>query len=652
MYIQSLILPVLLKSNIQGESRVQEQDKEKREFGDLVAEQAQNPDQSTILDPEKQPQLEGEDSETTQPSVEIESEELKTVKSPLILAENAEVPLTDTSKWDFTELEKVMEKQKKDETKVSSTSEMETLNVQDQSQENDSLSTEKGQTESNPEESLATEGVKKESNTEETSTEKVKEEPLVVDTGKEDNFQTVEATQPSIINTKSDHQKNDGELSVSQHIEKSFISEIKKDEKVDKSNKSSSSSSDKEEMEDSFLLHLHQETRSTNSNSEHYPISAEASPTEAALIGAAVNENIPSSNQDIEPSTVQVSHVDKNKTKKWFVGALAFLFVSGGVYLWATQDKIHNPTHAIMPEEKQEPQKIMLTASGKSFELDLLTIGYDGKDPETVDQTKLLAWLDEVKKQVDIPMKNASQKKVDEPITPEQAGSVVDVKAVKEWLSNIKTIMNQPKELPLLTIEPQVTTEDLRAASKKLVGSYRTTFDAGNVNRTINIKLASKAIDGLVLLPGQNFSFNKVVGERTAARGYKSAAVIVKGEYSEGIGGGICQVSSTLFNSVDEANLKITRRISHSKEVTYVPPGRDATVSWGGPDFRFRNNYNKPIVIRIIVQGGTLTVKTYTVPGAEKAKKKIQPPPTEKFSQITVDGTKPNEILPDQPTTP
>jgi vancomycin resistance protein YoaR len=96
---------------------------------------------------------------------------------------------------------------------------------------------------------------------------------------------------------------------------------------------------------------------------------------------------------------------------------------------------------------------------------------------------------------------------------------------------------------------------------------------------------------------------------------------------------------------VDEANLKIVQRRSHSKEVTYVPPGRDATVSWGGPDFKFRNNLNKPVLIRIKISGSHLTVYTYTVPGAKVARKKVPQAP-ESFSTIQVDPNKPTDNLP------
>src|SRR5690606_24482567 len=114
----------------------------------------------------------------------------------------------------------------------------------------------------------------------------------------------------------------------------------------------------------------------------------------------------------------------------------------------------------------------------------------------------------------------------------------------------------------------------------KLIGQYVTYYNSRNKNRSHNISLAAKSINNYVLFPGEVFSFNKVVGQRTISKGYMRAKVIVRGEFSEGIGGGICQVSSTLYNAADHAGLKIMQRYSHSRSVPYVPPGRDATVNW------------------------------------------------------------------------
>ncbi|WP_280768864.1 VanW family protein [Salipaludibacillus daqingensis] len=167
-------------------------------------------------------------------------------------------------------------------------------------------------------------------------------------------------------------------------------------------------------------------------------------------------------------------------------------------------------------------------------------------------------------------------------------------------------------EVSVLDIYPEVDSELLAHIRVQPIGEYVTYYNSNNKNRSHNISLASEAMDNHVVFPNETFSFNRAVGERTLAKGYVSAPVIVKGEFSEGVGGGICQVSSTLFNAVDHAGLKIVQRFSHSRRVPYVPPGRDATVSWYGPDFTFQNNYNQPILIRTKGSNGSMSVTLYS----------------------------------------
>lgn len=173
---------------------------------------------------------------------------------------------------------------------------------------------------------------------------------------------------------------------------------------------------------------------------------------------------------------------------------------------------------------------------------------------------------------------------------------------------------NEPSnfDIPITTIYPEIDSELLSQINSHRIGHYTTFFNASNKTRSYNISLAIKAINNQVIFPGETFSFNKVVGKRTAKKGYLRAPIIIKGKVYEGIGGGICQVSSTLFNAVDQAGLKIIERYSHSKKVPYVPPGRDATVSWYGPDFIFSNNYNQPILIRANSYEGIVIVKIYS----------------------------------------
>jgi vancomycin resistance protein YoaR len=167
-------------------------------------------------------------------------------------------------------------------------------------------------------------------------------------------------------------------------------------------------------------------------------------------------------------------------------------------------------------------------------------------------------------------------------------------------------------EVPLLAVYPKVDSELLAEIREKKIGEYRTYFNVNNKNRSNNISLATEAINNYVVFPGEVFSFNQVVGKRSAEKGYLLARVIVKGEFSEGIGGGICQVSSTLFNAIDNAGLETIQRYSHTRSVPYVPSGRDATVSWYGPDFSFKNKYNQPILIRAKTQGGMVSIMVYS----------------------------------------
>lgn len=157
-----------------------------------------------------------------------------------------------------------------------------------------------------------------------------------------------------------------------------------------------------------------------------------------------------------------------------------------------------------------------------------------------------------------------------------------------------------------------------------MIASYSTSFDSSQTGRSTNLRLAMKAINGKVLQPGQTFSFNGTVGERTAARGYKMGYVYSGGQAVPGIGGGVCQVSSTLFNAVLLANLGIVERHYHSLTVSYVPLGRDATVLWNSKDFKFKNTLNYPIkLVTEYNASGKLTIKIMTSPSVSTPKVRL-----------------------------
>ncbi|WP_373232701.1 VanW family protein [Cohnella sp.] len=198
-------------------------------------------------------------------------------------------------------------------------------------------------------------------------------------------------------------------------------------------------------------------------------------------------------------------------------------------------------------------------------------------------------------------------------IIPEQIGFKLDrTRFTDQFQTFFFSNGNNTIEAARKPIYPRVDSELIAHLREKTIGHYVTYFNSRNKNRAHNITLAAKAINNAVLFPGEIFSFNQAVGKRTKEKGYLRASVIVKGELSEGIGGGICQVSSTLFNAVDRAGLQILQRYSHSRSVPYVLPGRDATVSWDGPDFSFQNKYNQPILIRVYSGGGRMFVTIYS----------------------------------------
>ncbi len=182
-------------------------------------------------------------------------------------------------------------------------------------------------------------------------------------------------------------------------------------------------------------------------------------------------------------------------------------------------------------------------------------------------------------------------------------------------IDEAKQMVSTPQDtytIPLKTLYPNVTTNEIgREAFPDLLATYSTSYASSNANRSTNIALAASKINGTVLMPGEEFSFNGTVGKRTASAGFKTATVYSNGQVTTDYGGGICQVSSTLYNSVLRANLEITNRVNHTFTVGYVPIGLDATVSWGAPDFKFKNNRNYPVKIVATTSNKRLTISVY-----------------------------------------
>lgn len=159
--------------------------------------------------------------------------------------------------------------------------------------------------------------------------------------------------------------------------------------------------------------------------------------------------------------------------------------------------------------------------------------------------------------------------------------------------------------IPLKVLYPSVTTNMIGTeAFPDLLSEFKTTYSTRDTDRTTNLKLAADKINGTVLMPGETFSYNQVVGERTIAAGYREAPIYVQGQVVDGLGGGICQITSTLYNAVIYANLEIVERSNHQFVPSYVSASRDATVVYGSIDFKFKNNRNYPIKLVCSVSGG------------------------------------------------
>lgn len=179
-------------------------------------------------------------------------------------------------------------------------------------------------------------------------------------------------------------------------------------------------------------------------------------------------------------------------------------------------------------------------------------------------------------------------------------------------IEEAKQILKEEKEnykIPLKITKPKVAVKDLgNKLFKQTLAKYTTIYDAGNTNRSHNIALAAKTINGTILLPGETFSYNGILGNTNKEKGYKVGTAYVGGKVVESYGGGICQVSSTLYNSVLYANLGIVERHNHSYVVNYVPAGRDATVAYGGKDFKFKNTRQYPIKIVASAKNGVVSI--------------------------------------------
>ncbi len=203
-------------------------------------------------------------------------------------------------------------------------------------------------------------------------------------------------------------------------------------------------------------------------------------------------------------------------------------------------------------------------------------------------------------------------------IVPSQDGVGPDVEALVVELTRVLTTTDtRIAELRTRRIEPEITTEDAQAMGiRERIATYTTHYSSTNRPRVNNIHTLSDALHGTLVPPGGVFSFNETIGQRTAAKGYQEAPAIIGGRLVPSLGGGICQVGTTIFNTVFESGLPVVERRAHSFYISSYPNGRDAAVAWGGPDFKFKNDTDHWVFIATSYTNSSVTVSLYgTDPG-------------------------------------
>ncbi|MCE5315013.1 MAG: VanW family protein [Armatimonadota bacterium] len=238
-----------------------------------------------------------------------------------------------------------------------------------------------------------------------------------------------------------------------------------------------------------------------------------------------------------------------------------------------------------------------------------------------LDDVQIKKTIAKIASVVNKPHKDARIKAVNGLLEIEQdsVGLVLDEKRAVDSIAKALRSSNMVAALPVVSDKPDVTAQDARGINT-LLARFTTHYNPAKQDRTHNLTLAATAIDGIIVKPGQKFSYNDAVGPRDLETGFREAPIFVRGKLEPGVGGGICQVSSTLYNAALLAGVRVVERYPHSRTVPYVGPGRDATVAYGARDFKFENTDKSPICILTSIGRGSLTVDIY---GSSSDKKDI-----------------------------
>lgn len=318
------------------------------------------------------------------------------------------------------------------------------------------------------------------------------------------------------------------------------------------------------------------------------------------LIGKNIELNI-NFNEKIAESIY--SNIDEEWTGK---------FVDNSYYIEEDSLIIEKGKTGVVLDKEKLDEEIKEAINKKISGQDISEIEIPTKivNPEDID-------IEKIRNVIYREAQNAYYDEENETMYPHVNG--VDLAIGIEDAKNIVEIDKEVYEIPITTTVPEITTEKFgeKAFPIKLA-SFVTRYDASDINRSTNIELSAKAMNEKVLAPEEVFSFNDVVGPRSASKGYLIAGAYAAGELIQSYGGGVCQVSSTLYNVALYANLEIVQRYNHPAIVSYVEAGRDATVSYGYKDFKFKNTRSYSIKIKTDAKNGILTIEFWGIPETEE----------------------------------
>ena len=349
----------------------------------------------------------------------------------------------------------------------------------------------------------------------------------------------------------------------------------------------------------------------------------------------------------LNPTLMEVSYdVDKAVEEAYKIGREGNIFINNYQILFTLIGKKDVDVNMTLNEEvtRQSIQDIgvnlpgIVIESSYFIEEDILTITR-GKEGIAIDEESLLNKvkdnlndiniqenditipvvhkipeeinIDKIHEEVYKEVQDAYYTKDPFTIYPEVDGVDFDVEAAKALIA---AEVKDEYQIQLIITKPKVTVSQIGSeAFPDRLSNFTTRYDASAKDRTTNLVIACQKLNGKVIMPGETFSYNQTLGKRTAAAGYKNAAVYENGQVVDGIGGGICQISSTLYNAVLMANLEIVERRNHQFVTSYLPAGRDATVVYGAIDFKFKNTRQYPIRLSASAKNGIATISIYGI---------------------------------------